>query len=210
MFAAIAIAAVAIGASNDWLNMTTLWEVLVRIRDAHGTVVIFTLLFIAVAAVGLPITPLVLIGGVLFGVWRGMLLSWAAALVGGVAGYYLARLVGKNAFRRLIERAAGKNVQFSGKRARRTLLRLRLIPITPYGGLNFAAGLAGMPLKDFLIATAIGIIPGIAIFTYFASQVITGGKAARHMAIVQTVIAAAVLWALTYAPAIWDRKTGSS
>ena len=208
VFAVAIIAAIAVGVSRDWLSVKSLWELITRIRDAHGTVMIFTLLFIAVAAIGLPITPLVLVGGVLFGIWKGVLLSWGASMIGAVIGYYVARKLGKNSLRRIVERLAGRHVQFAGRRARRTLLRLRLIPVSPFGGLNFAAGLAGMPFKDFFVATALGILPGLAIFTYFASQVLTGGKAARHTAIVHTLIAAGVLWALTYAPAVWDRFFG--
>jgi uncharacterized membrane protein YdjX (TVP38/TMEM64 family) len=66
-----------------------------------------------------------------------------------------------------------------------------------------------MPFRNYLIATAIGIIPSIVIFTYFATKVLTGGKAARNTAIMHTLIAAGVLWALTYAPALWDRMFGA-
>ena len=208
VFAAVAITAIVLGIKADWLSLSSLGTLVVRIRDAKGTGVLFTLLFIGVAAIGLPTVPLILIGGVLFGSWIGGLVSWGASLVGATIGYFLARLLGKNALRRLIERMAGHHVQFSGKKARKTMLRLRLIPLTPFGGLNFAAGLAGMRYRDFLIATALGIIPGIVILAVFASRVLTGSEGARHRAILHTLLAAGVLWALTYAPAVWDRFFG--
>lgn len=190
------------------MTLQQLVDLVARVRDARGTLFIFLVLFIVVAAVGLPITPMILMGGALFGIWRGGLLNWGAATVGAIGGYYLARLFGRNALRHLVERMMHRSVKFSGPRARRTLLQLRLIPVTPYGGLNFAAGLAGMPLVDFVIATAFGTLPSIAVFTYFASQVLGGGAKARHDAIIHTVIAAAVLLLLSFAPMLWDRLTG--
>lgn len=206
----VIIALVILGATADWLSLLKLGDLVSRIRDARGTGVIFTLLFIGVAAVGLPITPMMLVGGALFGIWVGGLLNWGASIVGAIIGYYLARLLGKNALRRLVERMAHRTVKFSGSKARRTLLRLRLIPLTPFGGLNFAAGLGGMPFWDFVIATAIGTLPSIVVFTFFASEVLGGGAKARHDAIVDTIIAAGVLLLLSYAPALWDRVTGHS
>ena len=189
--------------------MAKLQELMQRIRDARGTVFLFTLLFIAVAAVGLPITPMILMGGALFGVWRGVALNWVAALTGAFLCYHLSRALGKNAFRRIIERMARRRANFSGEKARRTLLRLRLIPLSPFGALNFAAGLSEMRIRDFLIATGIGILPSLTVYTYFASQVLGGGAKARNQAIVHTAIAAGVLLLMSFAPALWDKLHGS-
>ena len=206
-FAAVVVAAVIVGIRYDWLSLQSLRNVVIRLRDARGTVFVYALLLTGVAAVGLPTTPLLLVGGVLFGLLRGTLISWLAMVAGAAIGYFLAHRVGKKALRRVIERMAGRNVDFSGEQARRTLLRLRLVPFTPYGALTFAAGLAGMRFRDFLTATALGVIPGVAILTYFSSQVLGGAKTATG-AIMHTVIAAVVISALSFAPNLWDRLVG--
>jgi uncharacterized membrane protein YdjX (TVP38/TMEM64 family) len=210
IFGVVVVALIVVGVTSDWVTLHKLVELVGRIRDARGTFVIFTVLFIVVAALGLPITPMILVGGALFGIWRGALLNWGAAIVGAVGGYYLARLFGKNALRHLVERMTQRSVKFSGPGARKALFRLRLIPLSPFGGLNFAAGLAGMSLPDFVIATALGTLPSIAVFTYFAAQVLGGGAKARHDAIVHTVVAALVLLLLSFAPTLWDRLTHHS
>lgn len=204
VFAALVLTAIVIGVRNDWLSLKSLWSVMSRLHEARGTGLMYALLLVAVAAVGLPTTPLLLIGGVLFGVVKGILLSWVAMVIGAILGYFLARRIGKNSLRRVIERMAGHEVRFSGKRAIRTLMRLRLAPITPYGAVNFAAGLAGMPFRDYVIGTAIGSLPGIAVMTYFASRVLSGGMAPAS-AIAHTLVVASLLWALSYAPRLWDR-----
>ena len=208
IFGAIIIALIIVGLTTDVLSLDRLGRLVARVRDAKFTLAIFILLSIGVAAVGLPITPMQLMGGALFGIWRGVLLNWGTAVVGAIAGFYLARLFGRNALKRLIERMAHRTVNFSGPTARMRLFRLRLIPLTPFGAINFAAGLAGMKLWEFALATAVGIIPSVAVITYFASQVLGGGAKARHAAIVHTVIAAAVLLVLSYTPALLDRISG--
>lgn len=190
------------------LSLDKLGRLVSRVRDAKYTLAIFTLLAIGVAAIGLPVTPMQLMGGALFGIWRGFALNLGTAVVGAVIGFYLARVFGKNTLKRLIERMANRSVKFTGPKARRTLVRLRLIPLTPFGAINFAAGLAGMRFWDFTIATAIGIIPSTAVFTYLAAQVIGGGAKARHAAIMHTLIASGVLLALSFLPALWDRLIG--
>jgi uncharacterized membrane protein YdjX (TVP38/TMEM64 family) len=51
---------------------------------------------------------------------------------------------------------------------------MRLVPIVPYNVLNYAAGLAGVKTRDYLVATFIGTIPGIFILTYLASSIASG------------------------------------
>jgi uncharacterized membrane protein YdjX (TVP38/TMEM64 family) len=206
IFGVIVVALIIVGATTDLLSLDKLGRLISRIRDSKFTLAIFVLLSIGVAAVGLPVTPMQLMGGALFGIARGIALNWGTAVVGGIVGFYLARVFGKNALKRLVERMAHRNVKFSGPKARMRLFRLRLIPLTPFGAINFAAGLAGMKLWDFTLATAMGIIPSVAIITYFASQVLGGGAKARHAAIVDTIIAAGVLLVLSYGPTLWDKR----
>ena len=44
------------------------------------------------------------------------------------------------------------------------LLTLRLLPIAPFFGINLAAGFLGVPLRTFVLATAIGILPGCYVY----------------------------------------------
>jgi uncharacterized membrane protein YdjX (TVP38/TMEM64 family) len=44
---------------------------------------------------------------------------------------------------------------------------LRLSPIVPFNLQNYALGLTAIPFLQYLVATLIGIVPGIAIYVYF-------------------------------------------
>jgi uncharacterized membrane protein YdjX (TVP38/TMEM64 family) len=45
------------------------------------------------------------------------------------------------------------------------ILMLRLIPLLPFDVISYGAGLSKVKYKAFIIATCIGIIPGVVIYT---------------------------------------------
>ena len=62
-----------------------------------------------------------------------------------------------------------------------TVLLLRLVGIPPFIVTNYALGLSRVDVSDFLIATAIGILPWMGIVTFLAHSlwdaVLVGGQA---------------------------------
>jgi uncharacterized membrane protein YdjX (TVP38/TMEM64 family) len=50
------------------------------------------------------------------------------------------------------------------------MLFLRLVPLFPFNGLNFALGLTRIKFRDYLFGTVIGIIPGTYVFASIGSS----------------------------------------
>jgi hypothetical protein len=75
----------------------------------------------------------------------------------------------------------------------------------PFNALNFGAGLAGVRLSAYVAATAIGILPGTSVYTYFADSLLAGTEGARETAFTRVAIAGIMLLALSYAPALAKR-----
>jgi uncharacterized membrane protein YdjX (TVP38/TMEM64 family) len=134
------------------------------------------LLFIAlyvVAAVTLaPAFLLTVAAGALFGVWRGTLLVFVAAVLGASAAYAVSARLTRLPFlawldrdpRVMVVRAAvageGAWVQFL----------LRLSPLVPFNLLNYALGLSHVKYRDFLMAS-VGMLPAIVMYTYYGKVV---------------------------------------
>ena len=76
------------------------------------------------------------------------------------------------------------------------------MPVVPFNVLSFAAGLAGIPFRSFLVATALGIIPGTLVYTYFADSLLAGVEGASRRAFVRVALAAALLLAISFAPSL--------
>jgi uncharacterized membrane protein YdjX (TVP38/TMEM64 family) len=175
------------------------------VRSSPGAAAVFMACWVAAVLLCLPTTVLTIVGGALFGVARGAGYSWSAALIGTVAAHTVARKLDTGAVRRLF----GKHRLLEKLRARADvpfLIRMRLMPIAPFGVLDYVAGLAGVPTRTIALATAIGVGPGILAYAFAGDQLRVGigapagagGKALMLAGVVSfgMVAVAALPWVL--------------
>ncbi|MBR0673180.1 TVP38/TMEM64 family protein [Neoroseomonas soli] len=105
-----------------------------------------------------------LAGGLLFGAW----LATALAVVGATAGACALFLLARSALAPLVAGRAAAFIDLIRPGLERDgffyLLTIRLIPVVPFWLANLAPALLGMPFGAYAAATAIGIIPGTAVF----------------------------------------------
>jgi uncharacterized membrane protein YdjX (TVP38/TMEM64 family) len=125
----------------------------------------FVAAYVAVVALSLPGgAVMTLAGGLLFGAWGGT----ALAVVGATIGACLLFLAARGALAPLVAgRAAGLLDRVRPGLERDGffyLLTLRLIPVVPFWLANLAPALVGMRFGAYAGATALGIIPGTAVF----------------------------------------------
>jgi uncharacterized membrane protein YdjX (TVP38/TMEM64 family) len=123
------------------------------------------LLYVIVTALSIPEAALLSIaGGFLFGAVLGGICIEAGA-TGGAAVVFLAA---RSALGEPLRRRAGPLIERIRpgleRDAFRYLLFIRLLPIVPFWLANLAPALLGMRLLPFVLATALGIIPGVAFF----------------------------------------------
>nr|WP_232432164.1 TVP38/TMEM64 family protein [Chamaesiphon minutus] len=127
-------------------------------------------IYIIATVAFLPAFILTLGAGVLFGVWVGSVYVFIGATLGSIVaflvGRYLARnwvakkIAGNNKFQ-AIDRAVSKE-------GLKIVLLTRLSPIFPFNLLNYAFGVTGVTMRDYIIG-AIGMIPGTIMFVYLGS-----------------------------------------
>ncbi|HEY3053608.1 MAG TPA: TVP38/TMEM64 family protein [Thermoanaerobaculia bacterium] len=144
-----------------------------------------------------PATILTLTAGVVWGWLIGGLWVLAASTVASALPYFVGRS-GAGWAEELLERRAGRIHRALRNEGFISLLLMRLVPVVPYNVLNYAAGVAGIKVRDYLLATFIGTIPGIFIFTYLASS-IASGLVSPRAAFVRILIAGGLLGALALA-----------
>jgi uncharacterized membrane protein YdjX (TVP38/TMEM64 family) len=133
------------------------------------------LLYIAIYVVGtvlfFPGLALSIAGAVLFDLFEATLYTWIGATLGATLAFLLARLLGRDFFAQIL---AGRLQTLDERLSRHgffNLLILRLVPLIPFNAINFGAGLTSIRLRDYVLATAIGILPGTFIYQYFFSRV---------------------------------------
>jgi uncharacterized membrane protein YdjX (TVP38/TMEM64 family) len=138
-----------------------------RAVDAAGLLapVAFIALYVGWTVLLLPGVVPTLVGGALFGIVAGTLLT----MIGAVIGATLAFLIGRRLGREQVQTLAGHSrVRFERWLSRRGFLA-RLVPIVPFNLLNYAAGVTGMRTRSYVIATAVGIVPGTVVCTALGS-----------------------------------------
>lgn len=134
-------------------------------------VLVYVCLYCLQTALSLPgATILTLGGGLLFGSVLGALFVNIAATSGATLAFLTARYL----LHDWVERKFGRRLEplqrgFS-KNAFNYLLTLRLIPLFPFFLVNMVSGLTRMRLTTYVLATAIGILPGSLIYTNAGRQ----------------------------------------
>jgi uncharacterized membrane protein YdjX (TVP38/TMEM64 family) len=141
--------------------------------EAHYgyTVILYILTYCIQTAFFLPGSAiLTMAGGFLFGSLLGTLYVNIAATSGATLAFLAARYL----FRDTVERKFGKKLESIqmgfAKNAFSYLLTLRLIPLFPFFLVNLASGLTRMRLSTYILATAIGIIPGSFVYSNAGKQ----------------------------------------
>lgn len=128
----------------------------------------YLLVYALLVAFSLPVASFVtIVGGFLFGAWFGTLWTAIGATLGATAVFLAARTALAASLRaRAGTRLARLEDEFRNN-GLHYLLFLRLVPAFPFWLVNIAPALVGMPLAPFVLATAIGILPGTFVFAYF-------------------------------------------
>ena len=155
---------------HRYLSFATLAEHRDALRgwvDGHLLLALacYMLLYVAVVALSIPgATLMSLAGGFLFG-W---MVSAPATIVAAVAGAAIVFQIVKTSFGAALAERSGpfltKLSQGFAENAFSLLLFLRLTPVFPFWAVNAVAGLSRIPLRTFITATAIGIIPASVAF----------------------------------------------
>jgi uncharacterized membrane protein YdjX (TVP38/TMEM64 family) len=126
--------------------------------------------FVLGGLVAVPVTLMIVIAALVFGPAYGLACAVAGTIMSAALSYGIGRYLGRDTVRRL----AGDRInRLSRKLARRgvvTVAAVRLLPIAPFTVVNMVAGASHIGIRDFLIGTLIGMLPGMCALTIFADS----------------------------------------
>jgi len=149
---------------------------------------------------------LTLTGGFLF----GTVLGTVYVNVGATTGATLAFLTARYLLRDWVERKFGDRLEpiqaGFAKNAFSYLLTLRLIPIFPFFLVNLVSGLTRVNLGAYVVATALGIIPGTFVYAYAGRQLGTINSL-KEIASPNVLLAFTLLGLLALVPVLYRRIT---
>ncbi len=170
--------AAAFWAFGDYLTFDALRqnrEALVAWRESNFALAaaVYALIYIAAVALSLPgALWLTLTGGFLFGLPVGATIILFSATIGATLIFLAARttlgdalearLAGSRGFVARLRRGIEANeVSY--------LLLMRLVPVVPFFIANLAPAFLGVSLRNFVVTTFFGIMPGTVVYTWVGS-----------------------------------------
>lgn len=162
--------------------------------------IVAPLIMAAVAVLPVPAEAPAMANGMLFGAVGGSLVTWVGAMLGAWISYEIARGWGRHLARRVIAPESLARIEEAADHAGWWgLLVLRFVPVIAFTALNWGAGLAAVPRRRFLWTTALGIVPGVVLFT-------TSGVGLGVIWRRSPPLAAVVVVALVAGVVLWERK----
>jgi uncharacterized membrane protein YdjX (TVP38/TMEM64 family) len=161
---------------DRWLLDLVEW-----IRGAGGAgVAVFALVYGLATVLLLPGSLLTLGAGFAYGPIAGTLLVSPVSVVAATAAFLLGRSVARGWIARRVEgsprfRAIDEAVGTGGFRI---VLLLRLSPVFPFNVLNYALGLTRVRVRDYVLASFLGMLPGTFMYVYLGSLVTSAAELA--------------------------------
>jgi len=205
-FVAFAGAFYALGGSR-YLQLETIKahrDSLLAFTEAHYAVALTIAFLVYVTAVSLSLPAglvLSLTIGFLFGRWIGTALVLIAATIGATLVFLAARYVFADAAQRRIG-ALGERIRAGfNENAFSYVLFLRLIPLFPFFLVNLALAFTGIKLRTYVLATLVGIIPGVFVYVNLG-QALGRIDSTRQLLSIDMVAAFTLLGALALVPVL--------
>jgi uncharacterized membrane protein YdjX (TVP38/TMEM64 family) len=135
--------------------------------------VVSALLMIIQATIApLPANVTIVANGLVFGPFWGGLLSWVSIVIGASICFALAKKLGKPVAVRFAGRSLESAEKFFERYGLPAMFFIRITPFIPFDAVSYVAGLAGVSYGKFLLATAVGVIPSIVVYSYLGSIVV--------------------------------------
>ena len=163
--------------------------------------VLYILIYSIATICILPSTPLNLTGGAIFGAVWGTVWTSIAAILAAILAFGFSRTIGRS----LVERKlAGKWESIDREMQQGGffyMFAVRLLPLIPYGIVNFAAGLTSIKFRDYFLGTLLGTVPGILPFVMMGA-----GLTALKQGDVLPLLVGLALTGMLVGTATWYRR----
>jgi uncharacterized membrane protein YdjX (TVP38/TMEM64 family) len=146
------------------------------IRSAGATgVAVYAVVYVVFTILLIPGSLLTAGAGLAYGPRLGILLVSPVSVAAATLSFVLGRTIARGWIaRRVAADARFRAVDAAiGRRGFKIVLLLRLSPLFPFNALNYALGLTDVRLRDYILASFVGMLPGTFFYVYLGSLVST-------------------------------------
>jgi uncharacterized membrane protein YdjX (TVP38/TMEM64 family) len=190
----------------QYLNKEEILALFDHLRGTWWAPALLIVSYFLLCPLGVPATPLMIAGGMVWGVLWGSVYNVVGIFLGAASTYWLGRVLGRDFVHHLfghrlrrVERMVARRGGFW------SLAGVRFLPF-PFVMVNYCAAFVGIRPGLFLGATAAGLSLTVPIFTYFAhtlSQAATGNRSGVYL---QLGVAMFLLMMVILLPRLWQGR----
>jgi len=162
---------------HQWLNLESLVDVGDRIEEMPFTPLIVLGAYVLAGLLVVPVMLVITVTGIVFGPLVGGTYALAGAMLSGIVTYSIGRKLGRETVRRFAGKRLNAITRGLAKRGLLTMILVRIVPVAPFTVVNVVAGASHIGWRDFLLGTALGMLPGIVATVLFVDRLIA---AVRH------------------------------
>lgn len=146
-------------------------EQILRAMPLAAPFLYMLLMIVAIVISPIPSSPLAIMAGALFGPWLGMLYTLISATLGAMLAFSIARFFLYNTLKqrlhafqwyRVLEKTEERKIAY-------VVGITRLLPQVSFDLVSYAAGLTSVSMRAFALATFLGMIPIVALLSFFGA-----------------------------------------
>jgi uncharacterized membrane protein YdjX (TVP38/TMEM64 family) len=159
-----------------------------------GPFVYIAILALSVVISPIPSAPLAVMAGTIWGAFLAGIYSIIGGFIGGLIAYFLGRTLARSAIKAL----TGKIIYFSKNKGETYLSWLifitRMLPIFSFDLISYAAGIAGISLPKYTLATFLGMIPSTFLLTYMGGALSVGTPLGIAISVIFLIVIIVLPW----------------
>lgn len=150
------------------LRRLTGWAFSLRDNPARPVIVLGA--YLVGSLIMVPITVLILATALVFGPVLGTVYSLVGCFLGAAVTYAVGYFLGRD-FIKQITGPKWKHIEDKiGRVGIIAVATLRLLPVAPFTIVNVISGAFQVPIRDYIIGSLLGLMPGIVVINLFAHQ----------------------------------------
>ncbi|MBF0253961.1 MAG: TVP38/TMEM64 family protein [Candidatus Omnitrophica bacterium] len=171
-------------AASGWLG-----TFLEPVRARWWAPIAFMSVYVVLCGLGVPAMGLSVAGGILFGLFPGLVYNLIGVNAGASLGYGLSRRLGAGVVKRIVKSDKMSALENAVRtRGLKIIIALRIVPALPIAAINFGSPLIGIRYADYAVGSFIGLFPATLAFTYFSHVAATGLKSPCLERVVLTIV----------------------
>jgi len=156
---------------RDFVSLEALVRMVRTLDESAAAPLVVLAAYVLAGVAVVPVTVMIVATGIVFGPLLGTLYAFAGALLSAAATYEIGRWVGRDTVRRLAGPRLNRITRRLARKGAIAIAVIRLLPVAPFSIVNAVAGASHIRLRDFMLGTALGMLPGIVVTMVFVDRV---------------------------------------